>query len=118
MTLFKICQHFFHQTFMRFHSAIATLKPQKFVVHIAVWTEITLPVSGRIVQKIVESEIIEGVFMSVFFGPKISATSIILGHISLSAHFKYLFKHMSYEFNFFVVEFFLNILCLWESSET
>ena len=29
MNLFKKCQTFFHQTSMRFHSAMATLEPQK-----------------------------------------------------------------------------------------
>ena len=32
MTLFKKCQTFFHQTSMRFHSTMATLEPQKYVI--------------------------------------------------------------------------------------
>ena len=50
MTLFKKCQTFFHQTSMRFHSAIATLEPQKYVITSTVGTENILLVSGRLVR--------------------------------------------------------------------
>ena len=39
MTLFKKCQTFFHQTSMRFHTAMATLEPQKYVIARTVGTE-------------------------------------------------------------------------------
>ena len=48
MTLFKKCQTFFHQTYMRFHSAMATLEPQKYVISGTVGTENILLVSGRL----------------------------------------------------------------------
>ena len=47
--LFKKCQTFFHQTSMRFHSAMATLETQKYVIAGTVGTENTLLVSGRVV---------------------------------------------------------------------
>ena len=49
MTLFKKCQTFFHQTSMRFHSAMATLEPQNYVIAVIVGTENILLVSGRLV---------------------------------------------------------------------
>ena len=49
MTLFKKCQTFFDQTSMRFHSAMATLEPQKYVIAGTVGTEIILLVSARLV---------------------------------------------------------------------
>ena len=49
MTLFEKCQTFFHQTSMRFHSAMATLEPQKYVIAGTVGTENILLVSGRLV---------------------------------------------------------------------
>ena len=50
MTLFKKCQTFFHQTSRRFHSAMATLEPQKYVIARTVGTENILLVSGRLVK--------------------------------------------------------------------
>ena len=50
MTLFKKCQTFFHQTSMPFHSAMATLEPQKYVIAGTVGTENILLVSGRLVS--------------------------------------------------------------------
>ena len=49
MTLFEKCQTFFHQTSMHFHSAVATLEPQKYVFARTVGTENILLVSGRLV---------------------------------------------------------------------
>ena len=49
MTLFKNCQTFFHQTSLRFHSAMATHEPQKYVIAATVGTENILLVSGRLV---------------------------------------------------------------------
>ena len=54
MTLCKKCRFFFHRTFMRFHSAMATLESQKFVIARTVWKENILVVSGRLIQKTAE----------------------------------------------------------------
>ena len=50
MTLFKKCRTFFHQTSMRFHSAMATVEPQKYVIAGTVGTENILLVSWRLVK--------------------------------------------------------------------
>ena len=46
-TLFKKCQTFFHQTSVRFHSAVATLEPQNYAIARTVGTENILLFSGR-----------------------------------------------------------------------
>ena len=46
MGLFEKC-HFFHQTSMRFHGAMATLESQKYVIAKTVWMENILLVGGR-----------------------------------------------------------------------
>ena len=56
ITLFKKCQTFFHQTSKRFHSVMATLESQKYVIAWTVWTENILLVSGRLVWKNVSSK--------------------------------------------------------------
>ena len=50
MTLVTKCQ-FFHQTSMRFRSAMATRESQKNVMARTVWTEIILLISGRLVTE-------------------------------------------------------------------
>ena len=64
MTLFKKCQTFFHQTSMRFHSSMATLEPQKYVIAGTVGTGNILLVSGRLVIIVIKisTNLIQKVF--------------------------------------------------------
>ena len=71
MTLFQKFQNYFHQTSIRFHSAVATLEPQKHVIAITVWTEIILLVSWRLVQ---------------CFSPKFPSSKLVLEAVENTLH--------------------------------
>ena len=57
MTFAKNCQTFFHQTSMPFHSAMATLEHQNFVVSRTVWTKNIPLISGRLIPDIFKMHI-------------------------------------------------------------